>query len=84
MASPVDSAGGDVPGPALSRGAVVGFASRRALTVTCLEGRLWITQTGRAGDVILSAGERYQCAAGGKVVVQALAAANRLLMTTER
>ncbi len=43
--------------------------------VRCLEGILWLTQTGDGKDYILRAGDAFLVTGPGKVVVEAIAAA---------
>ena len=60
----------------LAAGAVWGSSSRpRAILIACVAGDVWITQAGDARDVTLSAGHAIICAAGRKLVVQALSQA---------
>jgi hypothetical protein len=40
--------------------------------IDCLSGRIWITEQGCAGDVVLEAGQSYAIWRGGVAVVQAL------------
>ena len=40
--------------------------------IDCLRGWIWITEHGAPGEVVLKAGEAYEIARGGAVVVQAL------------
>jgi len=41
--------------------------------IDCLRGRIWITEHGCAGDVVLDAGQSYQVSSrDGSIVVQAL------------
>ncbi|HEX8704952.1 MAG TPA: DUF2917 domain-containing protein [Myxococcaceae bacterium] len=42
------------------------------LTVTCLEGWIWVTREGDAKDHVLTAGRSLQLDTPGRVVVQAL------------
>ena len=42
------------------------------MKVTCLEGRLWITQNNQPEDIVLEAGESRSIPAGRKTVVYAL------------
>ena len=43
--------------------------------IDCLRGRIWITEQGLPGDIVLEAGESYEIAHSGVAVVQALAEA---------
>lgn len=40
--------------------------------IACKRGRVWITQTGLARDVILSAGQAFQPRSAGLLVIEAL------------
>ena len=42
----------------------------RGVRIDCRQGRLWLTQTGAAADVILQAGQSFVADAGGAIVVQ--------------
>lgn len=52
-------------------------------TIRCVEARLWITEEGRAEDIILSAGEHYQPQGFGRVVISALFGKTRFSLRTE-
>jgi hypothetical protein len=56
----------------LPRNALWSFNPHTGLVVRCLVGELWITQSGDARDVVLQAGETFEPAPKGQVVVQAL------------
>jgi hypothetical protein len=43
--------------------------------IECIRGRIWITEEGGAGDVVLEAGQSHEASRGGVAVVQALRAA---------
>jgi hypothetical protein len=43
----------------------------RGETIVCLEGKLWVTQTGDPNDHILNAGDSFWVTRAGMVVVQA-------------
>lgn len=49
----------------------VGFSLASETVIRCLKGQVWITD-GRAGDVILSAGENFVAPKRAKIVVEAL------------
>jgi hypothetical protein len=40
--------------------------------IDCLQGWIWITEQGCAGDIVLEAGESYEISRSGVAVVQAL------------
>jgi Protein of unknown function (DUF2917) len=40
--------------------------------IDCLRGRIWITERGCAGDIVLEAGQSYEISRGSVAVVQAL------------
>ncbi len=40
--------------------------------IDCLRGRIWITERGGDGDIVLEAGQSYEISHGGVAVVQAL------------
>lgn len=40
--------------------------------IACRQGKLWITQTGLGGDVILEAGQTFQPLPTGRLVIEAL------------
>lgn len=54
------------PAEVLSRSGVAGARLR------VLSGRVWLTETGDAGDHVLSPGERHTVRGAGRVVVEAL------------
>jgi Protein of unknown function (DUF2917) len=56
----------------LEHQAMVTLPSAGAMTVTCLEGRLWITQYNQPEDIVLEAGESRSIQAGRQTVVYAL------------
>ena len=56
----------------LERQAMITLPPAAALTVTCLEGSLWITRNNQPEDIILGAGESLAVAPGGKTIVYAL------------
>lgn len=41
----------------------------QGMTVEVLEGHLWVTQSGRAGDLILGRGARYSAEGNGVVLI---------------
>jgi uncharacterized protein YjiS (DUF1127 family) len=51
------------------------MAGARGTTVRVLDGRVWITEAGRAADAFLSRGARYSVAGDGVVVIGAEARA---------
>lgn len=61
------------------------FAIDRAhnKTIRCVETHLWLTEEGRAEDIILSAGEYYQAQGFGRVVISALFGKTRFSLRTE-
>lgn len=59
----------------LARRELLAFAHPRGFIVECVEGELWITAEGAAGDTILRPGERMRLAGSPHVVVSALAPA---------
>ena len=44
----------------------------RALPIRCVSGNVWLTQEGRAEDIVLAAGGLARVAGEGKLIVQAL------------
>jgi hypothetical protein len=51
--------------------------ARAGLSIICVTGQIWITQTGDRRDHVLEAGRCFQTSGtGGKIVVQALTRAN--------
>lgn len=52
-------------------------------TIRCEEARLWITEEGRAEDIILSSGEFYKPKGSGRVVISALFGKTRFALSTE-
>ena len=51
---------------------VVVLAQQSRQTIHALDGILWITQGGNAGDMLLHAGEQIALSAGGLIAVQTL------------
>ena len=45
------------------------FRQARGYTIECVEGRLWLTITGQAGDFLLGAGERLRIDSNGLALV---------------
>lgn len=56
----------------LARREVLALEHPRGFVVDCVEGELWITADGAAGDSIIRAGERLRLANSRRVVVSAL------------
>ncbi|HMP91014.1 MAG TPA: DUF2917 domain-containing protein [Kiritimatiellia bacterium] len=56
----------------LKAGRVITFRMQRKGQLVCLNGRLWITQTGNPGDHVLEPGDTYNAKAAGNLVVEAL------------
>ena len=54
----------------------------RGVRIECRQGRLWLTQTGAAADVILQPGQSFVSDDGGVIVVQPVPAANATEETT--
>lgn len=54
------------PGRALALDAACGTR------VVCIDGALWLTQDGEAGDLVLAAGHSWTARRSGRIVVQAL------------
>ena len=52
-------------------------------TIRCVEARLWITEEGRAEDIILSSGELYRPKGSGRVVISALFGNTRFALSTQ-
>ena len=52
-------------------------------TIRCVETRLWITEEGRAEDIILSSGESYEPKGYGRVVISALFGKTRFALSTQ-
>lgn len=42
------------------------------VAIECKQGVIWVTRTGDHQDTILTAGESYQPAKGGKIVIEAM------------
>ncbi len=59
-------------GLSLEHQAMITLSPAAALTVTCLEGSLWITRNNQPEDIILGAGESHTIAPGSQTVVYAL------------
>lgn len=51
---------------------LVSVEDARGARVDCLCGRIWITEHGSPGDIVLEAGESYELSRDGIAVVQAL------------
>lgn len=60
------------PGQLLQRDATLVVDDPRGLTVTCVQGCLWLTHDGDCKDVILEAGQRYSSATRARLLVHAL------------
>jgi hypothetical protein len=43
-----------------------------AMRIECVAGRVWLTQTGKSGDVFLRAGDAYELAGPESALVEAL------------
>ena len=56
----------------LEHQAMITLPPAAALTVTCLEGSLWITRKNQPEDILLGAGESLALVPGGQTVVYAL------------
>jgi len=57
----------------LEKGDVVRFDTVcNGMKIECREGRLWITQTDLAADIVLGSGEFFEPRRRGLIVVQAL------------
>lgn len=50
----------------------VTFRRARGYWVECVDGRIWLTVTGQAGDFLLSAGERLRIESNGLALVAGL------------
>ena len=60
------------PGQLLQRDATLVVDDPRGLTVTCVQGCLWLTHDGDCKDIILEAGQRYSSATRARLLVHAL------------
>lgn len=58
----------------LSGDTPVAFRRARGYWVECIDGRIWLTVTGQAGDFLLSAGERLRIESNGLALVAGLPA----------
>lgn len=56
----------------LARRELLTLEHTRGFVVDCLEGELWITADGAAGDYLLRAGERLRLAGSRRTVISAL------------
>ena len=56
----------------IADGQVVVLAQQSRLIIHALDGILWITQGGKAADMLLHAGEQIALTAGGMIAVQTL------------
>jgi Protein of unknown function (DUF2917) len=56
----------------LERREMVPVEDARGGRIVCLRGRIWITEYGSTGDIVLEAGESYKISREGVAVVQAL------------
>ncbi len=59
----------------LARRELLALAHPQGFIVECVEGELWITAEGAAGDTVLHPGERMRFAGSPRVIVSALAPA---------
>jgi hypothetical protein len=55
------------------------LALRPGMSIVCLDGRLWVTQEGDAVDHILEAGERFEVASHGALIISAFGQADYLI-----
>jgi hypothetical protein len=60
------------PGQLLQRDATLVVDDPRGLTVTCVQGCLWLTHDGDCKDLVLAPGQCYQSARPGRLLVHAL------------
>lgn len=58
----------------LNGDAPVAFRRARGYWVECVDGRIWLTVNGQAGDFLLSAGERLRIESNGLALVAGLPA----------
>lgn len=56
----------------LARRELLALEHARGFVVDCVEGELWITADGAAGDTLLRAGERLHLGGSPRVVISAL------------
>ncbi len=70
-------------GLSLEHQAMITLPSAAALTVTCLEGSLWITRNNQPEDIILGTGESLAVAKGGQTIVYALKPSRFSMATTQ-
>jgi hypothetical protein len=56
----------------LASGEVIGFDRLRGSRLECRGGTLWITVDGQTRDVVLEAGDDFECESSAPVVVHAL------------
>ncbi|WP_157288497.1 DUF2917 domain-containing protein [Uliginosibacterium gangwonense] len=56
----------------VEQGAVLSMRPDQAIRVNCVDGCLWLTQSGVAGDTFLRSGQEIRLQAGGLVVIESL------------
>jgi hypothetical protein len=56
----------------LAKRELLALSHAQGVVVDCLDGEIWITADGEAGDLILGAGERARLAGSTHVIVSAL------------
>lgn len=62
----------NVPMPPLQPGRALALDAACGTRVLCIDGVLWLTQEGEAGDVVLCANHSWTARHDGRIVVQAL------------
>jgi len=56
----------------VEQGAVLSMRPDQAIRLNCVDGCLWLTQSGVAGDTFLRSGQEIRLQAGGLVVIESL------------
>lgn len=51
---------------------IVPVKDAKGVRIECIRGRIWVTEEGCAGDIVLEAGQSYETSRGGVAVVQGL------------
>ena len=65
----------------LASGGMFSTPGERGLVIRCLQGQAWLTQEGDQRDYFLAANTRYQSAACGLIVVNALVDRTRIVVS---
>ena len=56
----------------LKNGIPLRLARASGLRIDCLSGKIWITETGEAADIFLTAGESYWIASQGLALIESI------------